>query len=276
MKKFTVDEKVKLKIFTDNVYPQGSFAFRRLLRDKDVRVNGVRTGTNALLSAGDEVTYFTTAREESVPFFEKVYEDENILVADKYAGVNSEALFYALSREGELYFIHRLDRNTAGLIAFAKNKGAEDALLRAFRRRTVQKIYLAVCFHRFEKSTAVLSDYLVKDERAASVRVSAHPLKGAEKIITEYRVLEGGEEFSLVEITLHSGKTHQIRAHMAFIGNPVAGDEKYGDESLNRKYSVKRQLLVAKYLQIEDDGVLSYLRNKKFCSRFSPELQAKA
>ena len=219
MKKFTVNEKQTLKTFTDNVYPQGSFAFPRMLRARDIRVNGKKTGENILLREGDEVVYYTTLREESVSAYETVYEDENVLVADKYAGVNSEALYFALSQKGETYFIHRLDRNTAGLMIFAKNKRAEAELLRAFRERRVQKIYLALCFGKFAKGVDMLCGYLVKDEKAARVRVYSKPREGAEKIETEYRVLNGDGELSMVEIVLHSGKTHQIRAHMALNAN---------------------------------------------------------
>ena len=264
MKKFTVNEKQTLKTFTDNVYPQGSFAFPRLLRARDIRVNGKKTGENILLREGDEVVYYTTLREESVPAYETVYEDENVLVADKYAGVNSEALYFALSQKGETYFIHRLDRNTAGLMIFAKNKRAEAELLRAFRERRVQKIYLALCFGKFAKGVDMLCGYLVKDEKAARVRVYSKPREGAEKIETEYCVLNGDGELSMVEIVLHSGKTHQIRAHMAFIGHPVAGDEKYGDEARNKKYGVKRQLLVAKTLRLQTERGARLFKRAKF------------
>ena len=115
--------------------------------------------------------------------------------------------------------------------------------------------------------------YLWKDERASRVRVFAKPQKGAEKIVTEYSLRQNFAEYALVDIRLHSGKTHQIRAHMAFIGHPVAGDDKYGDEALNKKYGVHRQLLVAKSLRLQCGGGLAYLNEKKFTSRFSPRLE---
>ncbi len=274
MKKFTVTENQKLKNFTDNFYPQGSFAFSRLLKDKDIRINGKKTGENVMLFIGDEVTYFTSQREEKIPFYERVYEDRNVLVVDKYAGVNSEALFYSLLQTGEYYFIHRLDRNTAGLMIFAKTKNAEKSLLKAFKQKTVKKVYNAVCFNKFKKESAVLCDYLIKDERTAKVKIYSTPKPNAEKIITEYKVIKSeGDYYSFVEITLHSGKTHQIRAHMAFIGNPVAGDEKYGDEKLNKKYKVKRQVLVAKYLQVIKADGLEYLSKMRFVSKFDAEIK---
>lgn len=273
MQKFIAPKAQTLKDFTDETYAQGSFAFSRLLREKDVRVNGQRTGKNVMLAAGDEVVYYTTPREEAKPFYDTVYEDEHILVADKYDGVSSEALFAALARERGARFIHRLDRNTRGIVCFALDAAAEEELLAAFRERRAEKLYEAVCFHPFAKAAARLEAYLWKDERASRVRVLTKPQKGAEKIVTEYSLRQNFAEYALVDIRLHSGKTHQIRAHMAFIGHPVAGDDKYGDEALNKKYGVHRQLLVAKSLRLQCGGGLAYLNEKKFTSRFSPRLE---
>lgn len=272
MQKFVAQTAQSLKDFTDSAYPQGSFAFSRLLRDRDIRVNGEKTGKNIDLSPGDEVCYYTTAKEESRPFYSIVYEDENILVADKFAGVNSEALAASLAKERGARFIHRLDRNTAGLIVFALNAAAERELLAAFRERRAEKIYEAVCFFPFEKESGSLTAYLVKDERAARVRVYGSPRAGADKIATDYRVKTACGEYSLAEIRIHGGKTHQIRAHMAYIGHPLAGDEKYGCEPLNRKYRVKRHILVAKRLSFRFSGPLSYLNGKTFESSFSAQM----
>ena len=198
-----------------------------------------------------------------------MYRDENILIADKYAGVNAEGLFCALREENGARFIHRLDRNTSGLMAFALNAAAERELLAAFRERRAEKIYEALCFHPFIKQSEMLTAYLKKDEKAAHVRVFSRPCAGAERIQTEYTVGENFGEYSRVEIRLHSGKTHQIRAHMAFIGHPVVGDEKYGDEALNKKYHVSRQILVAKRLSFRfSEGALAYLDGKVFESAF--------
>ena len=272
MQKFTVQKRGNLRDFTDEHYPQGSFALSRLLRAVDVRVNGVRVSKNVPLEAGDEVVYYTTAKDEERVFYREIYRDENILVVDKFAGVNSEALAEHLFRACGARFIHRLDRNTCGVMCFALNDEAEKQLLAAFRERRAEKVYRAICFHPFRRKSAVCAAYLVKDERAARVKIFDEPVRGSEKILTEYRVLEDHGEYSLVEIRLHSGKTHQIRAHLAFLGNPVAGDEKYGDEVLNRKYHVKRQILVASSLAFTLQGRLSYLSGRVFSSSFSAAL----
>lgn len=248
MKKYTVREDGTLKKFTDSVCPQASFYWNALLSRKDIRINGKKTGSDVPVKAGDEVTYYLTPSQEERRGFSVVYSDDEVAVVDKESGVNSEAVYSELLTLGEYYFIHRLDRNTAGLMIFAKTKRAEELLLECFRLRKVEKVYEALVVGKMPKKSDVLRAYLVKDEKSASVRISARP-KG-EKIVTEYEVLSYDGECSLLKVVLHTGKTHQIRAHMAFIGHPVAGDEKYGDGSFNKAHKIARQRLVAKSLVV--------------------------
>ena len=263
MKEFTVREDTTLKTFTDNFYAQASFCFRTLLKAREIRVNGARVSADMPLKQGDIVRYFLTPKQESRAAFSVVYEDGNVIVADKESGVNSEAVFSALGERGETYFIHRLDRNTAGLLVFAKNAGAEGELLSAFRDRRVEKIYLARVVGCPKEKHAVCTAYLKKDAAVSRVRVSSKPV--GEKIITEYEVVEGGET-SLLRVTLHTGKTHQIRAHLAFLGYPIVGDEKYGDGAYNRAHNAVRQKLVAKRLTLHCAGALAYLDGRSFLS----------
>lgn len=242
MKKFTVSSFIDLKDFTDCTYPQGSFYLSALLRASDVRVNGVKVNKNVRLKPGDEVAYYTTPKQEQKPSHSVIYADEFLLAADKESGVSTEALACELG----LNPVHRLDRNTSGLIVFAKTAEAEERLLKAFKERTVSKEYICAVKSCFKKECGICTAYLRKNSSEGRVEIFASQKSDCVKIITEYEVLQKCGDCALVNVRLHTGKTHQIRAHMAYLGCPVLGDEKYGDESFNKKYGVKRQMLVSK------------------------------
>ena len=268
MTEYICEKTQTLKEFTENNYAQGSFFWNILLKNKDIKVNGERVGKDVLLCKGDKISYYLTKKQEEKPAFFPVYEDENILIVDKESGVNSEAVFASLQRERACYFIHRLDRNTQGLLVFALNERAETELLQAFKNRTAEKKYRALCFGTFKKGTDILTAYLKKDANNAIVRIYGEQVRGSEQIITEYRVLETDGETSELEILLHTGKTHQIRAHFAYIGHPIVGDMKYGYVDKNKAYQATRQRLVAKSLRFSFKGNLSYLNGQVFLSRF--------
>ena len=272
MLKLFCDQEQNLKEFTENHYAQASFAWNYLLKNKEIKVNGKRVDADVRIYKGDEIAYYLTPKQEQKPAFYTVYEDENVLVVDKESGVNSEAVFAALERMGEYYFIHRLDRNTKGLLIFARNTDTEKQLLAAFKEKRVEKRYHALCVGSFPKSADTLTAYLKKDAARSLVRVTDSSVKGGEKIVTEYKVLETFDGLTRVEITLHTGKTHQIRAHTAHIGCPIVGDMKYGNTLKNKSLNCARQCLVSKILSLDVQGKLAYLSGKTWVSRFEAEL----
>lgn len=271
MKKFTVQQNSTLKAFTDSAYPQGSFAFNTLLKKGDIKVNGVRQKADCPVFTGDEVIYYTTLSQEQKASHYIVYEDENVYVADKLSGVSSEGLFFELGQNAP-YPVHRLDRNTSGLIVIAKTPFVQEKLIEAFKDREVEKTYLCLAKNAFKRDKAQLSAYLSKDEKTSQVSIYPTAGSGRVQIKTDYEVIKSYGDYALVKVILHTGKTHQIRAHLSFIGCPVLGDTKYGDFALNKKYSVTRQILVAKYLKFNLSGSLAYLNEVRLESSFMPQL----
>ena len=262
MKKFTVATDTNLKDFTDGAYPQGSFYYSALLRSGDIRVNGVKVRANVSLRPGDEVVYYTTRKMEEKPSHLVIYADQFLCAADKFGGVSTEALASELG----LIPVHRLDRNTCGVLLFARDERTAEDLKALFRHRAVKKEYVCICKNAFRTPAADMTAYLKKDEKNSRVEVYDAPRMGCVAIRTEYAVTEERGGLAKVSIILHTGKTHQIRAHLAHIGCPVLGDNKYGDEALNRVYGLKRQLLCSYKLAFALNG-----REYDFISSLAPD-----
>ena len=269
-------EKTRLLTLAKRMLPDvPEYALREAFQKKDVKVDGKRVGLDATVVPGAEVKIYTRDIEAKRITIPVVYEDEQIMIVFKPAGISCEAdskggrtLTQALMLQmpelkTEPLLCHRLDNPTEGLIVLAKSDKVQQLMQDAFRERCVHKEYTCMVLGTPKPEHAVLEHYLIKDAKHASVRVTPHQHGDAKHIVTEYHVLQKGE-CSRLRIQLHTGRTHQIRAHMAFVGHPLLGDDQYGDREANKHYKARRLMLCSTSLRFETKGELAYLNGREF------------
>lgn len=255
------------------------YALREAFQKRDVKVNGKRVGMDAMVQPGGEIILFV--QETSAMEIPVVYQDDNLMIVIKPAGISCDAdagggqTLPALVHEQllrtdpsaqEPLLCHRLDNPTEGLLILAKTPQTQSWLEDAFRQRQIHKEYICLVRNTPSPAHRLMNDWLIKDAKHARVRIVNHELPGAKLISTEYTVLEKGERCRL-RILLHTGRTHQIRAHMAYIGHPLLGDDLYGDRAFNRAYKAKRLMLCACTLRFALTGPLAYLNDQTFTIR---------
>ena len=256
-----------------------SSMFFKTLRKKDIKLNGKRISENIIVKENDIIEIYLEDKFLFKSFnLDIKYEDDNILVVNKPCGIevldNSEYNLTKIIQNN--YYIdtnlpypcHRLDRNTSGLIIYAKNEEALNILNKKIEKHEVLKFYKCTVIGILNKKYDTLEDYLFKDSKKSMVYISKVPKSGYKKIVTSYKVLKENTEnnLSVLEVKLHTGRTHQIRAHLAHIGHPILGDGKYGINEINKKFNKKTQELEAYKLIFNfttDSGLLEYLNQKE-------------
>lgn len=272
----------------------------KYIRKKAIKVNGKRGEISYKLVEGDVVEMYINDeffKEKSNSFLdiaydpklEIIYEDENLMLIDKKPGVLvhedisekrdtliNQVLLYLYKKgeyipEKETSFVpslcNRLDKNTGGIVIVAKNAQAQRLLYDIVKYRKIKKLYLALVHGSLDKKEDTLYAHLCKDSDNNTVRVSDIPFRGSKEIITKYKVLACDGTYSLLEVDLVTGRTHQIRAHLAHIGHPIVGDNKYGRIRDNKGLPFKHQALYSYLLQFlidDSENPLYYLNGKKF------------
>lgn len=271
-----------------------SMMFKQI-RKKNIKINRKRCTPEQIVNEGDIIDIYINddmlvPKKKHYDFLNApkelniIYEDENIVLLNKKQGelchpdgkeyVNTliASLKRYLYEKGEWNpddensftpsLANRIDRNTGGIVIGAKNYQALKILNQKIKDREIDKLYLTVVEGMLEKQQDTLTGYLIKDERKNMVKVLDKAVDGAKKIATKYTVMDYYPNVSLVEIDLLTGRTHQIRAHMASIGHPLVGDGKYG--SVHGRFKQQLYSYKLRFNFTTDSEILEYLNGKEF------------
>lgn len=277
-----INKKTYLSNYIFKTFPNLSKGkFFKSLRNKDIKINEKRVNKDIILNDKDEIKLYIS---DNILFnlpqkLDYIYDDQNIAIIFKPQGIlsndetkNSDepTLESLVKKENPNYIIcHRLDRNTAGLVIFAKNDIAYASILSGSKNNSIIKEYIAyVSGSNFKNKEETLNQYisLNKKDGISKIYEKNNEKNSLKSITTSYEVIYTNtkRDYSILKVFIHNGKTHQIRAVLSNISHPIIGDSKYGKNEINKKFNKYRQLLFAvKYkFNFDSSSKLSYLNNK--------------
>ena len=268
-------------------------ALNKFVRQNKIKINGKKAVPAQKLEKGDVVSlylddeYFLQPNKDNAFMFANanvdiLYEDDNLFVVNKPSGISVISddwqEFDTLSNRIKHYYFkngiegyipqlcHRIDTGTSGIVVLAKNDKALNFMFELFRDKQLKKKYICAVKNNPKIKDGVYKAFLTKNSKRGFVTVSDKPLNNAsQNIETGIKTLTVNNGYKLMDINLFTGRTHQIRAHMAYLGMPILGDSKYGDNNLNRKLKLRYQLLCSYLLKFGkiDDEDFGYLSHKE-------------
>lgn len=291
---FNETKSKRLDIYLNEKFPLiRPTAVNKYLRQNKIKINGSKAISGQKLVKGDTVSVylnddmFLQPDKENAFMFaasqvEILYEDENLFIVNKPSGISvisdNWQEFDTLANRIRHYYhknnlgdnipqlCHRIDTGTSGIVVLAKNEKALEFMFSMFRDKQLKKKYICAVKNNPKIKDGSYKAYLTKNSQRGFVTVSDKPVnKASQNIETGIKTLDSFDEYKLMDINLVTGRTHQIRAHMAYMNMPVLGDSKYGDNNLNRKLKLKYQLLCSYYLKFGriEDSNFEYLSYKE-------------
>ena len=262
-------------------YPlMGSGRIVRLVNAKQFRINGEKTQPEACVSGGDEVVLYADFMIDRS--LDTIFDDGRMVAFVKLAGLPVDTDNLGIGEDTVLSrlrlvnpcarLVHRLDTQTSGVMLAAYDDDTERLLVNAFKQHLLKKTYYALCEGRFSKSTGSIISYISKDSSAARVTVSSSENENGLQAKSDYKVIKeyckDSITMSLLEVTIETGRTHQIRAQLSGIGHPIIGDDKYGDHSANKVLGIREMCLASREIRFGSNAALgSYARKAFICPK---------
>ena len=248
-------------------FPALSFGVvNKLFRKKDIKVNDKRISANVKVYPGDKIAVYFDFDSLEKPL-NIVYEDDKVAIINKPTGIEVVGEDSLSAKLGSQYIaVHRIDLNTEGLVIFAKNPAVESLLKEGFINKNIHKVYTTWIKGNLHKEKIIFKGYLFKDAKKSRVYIYETKKPNTKEIETHILKNQGYNTTSIVNVEIPTGRTHQIRATLSYLNMPIIGDEKYGDNELNKTLKLKRQCLTASKLTFSFDknSPLAYLNDKVF------------